>query len=57
MIGQTISHYRVTEKLFEAGVGVVYQAEDTSLDRPFALKFLAPHLVQATFSEKNLVQQ
>ncbi len=57
MIGQVISHYQILEKLGAGGMGVVYKAHDTKLDRTVALKFLPSHLSGSPDDKARFVQE
>src|SRR5512136_220431 len=57
MVGKTISHYQVLENIGEGGMGVVYKAEDTHLERLVAIKVLPPERVADPERKRRFIQE
>jgi non-specific serine/threonine protein kinase len=57
MIGKTVSHYKIIEKLGGGGMGIVYKAQDLKLDRFVALKFLPPHLTSSEEEKQRFIHE
>jgi serine/threonine protein kinase len=57
LIGQTVSHYRIEGKIGEGGMGVVFLAQDSSLHRKVAMKFLPPEMQQYPLARKRFLRE